>query len=117
MDGHASDLRTGLPWQTVEIHEPVRLLVVIDATVKQIERALALVPGVNRLVENRWLQLVAWDPSGGCLAVHGPAGFAAYEPQGFILPSVMRSHEWFAGQRGNLPPARVSAALPVEKAR
>src|SRR6185312_14646927 len=23
MDGHASDLRTGLPWQMVEIHEPV----------------------------------------------------------------------------------------------
>src|SRR5439155_24283917 len=26
MDGHASDLRTGLPWQMVEVHEPVRLL-------------------------------------------------------------------------------------------
>src|SRR5581483_1742620 len=26
MDGHASDLRTGLPWQMVEIHEPVRIL-------------------------------------------------------------------------------------------
>ena len=30
MDGHASDLRTGLPWQMVEIHEPVRLLVVVE---------------------------------------------------------------------------------------
>ena len=28
MDGHASDLRTGLPWQMVEIHEPVRILFV-----------------------------------------------------------------------------------------
>ena len=28
MDGAASDLRTGLPWQMVEIHEPVRLLFV-----------------------------------------------------------------------------------------
>ncbi|NCX97374.1 MAG: DUF2309 family protein, partial [Planctomycetia bacterium] len=31
MDGHASDLRTGLPLQMVEIHEPIRLLIVIDA--------------------------------------------------------------------------------------
>ena len=29
MDGAASDLRTGLPWQMVEIHEPVRLLFVV----------------------------------------------------------------------------------------
>ena len=28
MDGAASDLRTGLPWQMVEIHEPVRILFV-----------------------------------------------------------------------------------------
>ena len=32
MDGAASDLRTGLPWQMVEIHEPVRLLFVIETT-------------------------------------------------------------------------------------
>ena len=32
MDGAASDLRTGLPWQMVEIHEPVRLLFVCETT-------------------------------------------------------------------------------------
>ena len=32
MDGHASDLRTGLPWQMVEIHEPVRILFVVETT-------------------------------------------------------------------------------------
>src|SRR5262249_56378864 len=32
MDGAASDLRTGLPWQMVEIHEPVRQLFVIETT-------------------------------------------------------------------------------------
>ncbi len=30
MDGHMSDLRTGLPWQMVEIHEPMRILFVIE---------------------------------------------------------------------------------------
>ena len=32
MDGAQSDLRTGLPWQMVEIHEPVRLTMVVDTT-------------------------------------------------------------------------------------
>jgi uncharacterized protein YbcC (UPF0753/DUF2309 family) len=32
MAGHQSDLRTGLPLQMVEIHEPMRLLLIVDAT-------------------------------------------------------------------------------------
>ena len=32
MDGAASDLRTGLPWQMVEIHEPVRSLFLLETT-------------------------------------------------------------------------------------
>jgi uncharacterized protein YbcC (UPF0753/DUF2309 family) len=47
MDGHASDLRTGLPWQMVEIHEPVRLLVVIDQTPEKIMAAAEAVPSVE----------------------------------------------------------------------
>ena len=32
MDGAASDLRPGLPWQMVEIHEPMRILFVVETT-------------------------------------------------------------------------------------
>ena len=32
MNGHQSDLRTGLPLQMVELHEPMRLLLIVDAT-------------------------------------------------------------------------------------
>ncbi len=38
MDGHASDLRTGLPWQMVEIHEPVRILFVVETTPERMRR-------------------------------------------------------------------------------
>ena len=38
MDGHASDLRTGLPWQMVEIHEPVRILFVIETTPERLRK-------------------------------------------------------------------------------
>src|SRR5205814_7659413 len=31
MDGAQSDLRTGLPWQMVEIHEPTRLAIVVES--------------------------------------------------------------------------------------
>ncbi|MFM8733769.1 MAG: putative inorganic carbon transporter subunit DabA, partial [Pirellulales bacterium] len=69
MDGHASDLRTGLPFQGVDIHEPVRLLVVVDATRERIAAVLERLPAVRRMVANRWVQLVAWDPDSGAMAI------------------------------------------------
>jgi len=110
MDGHASDLRTGLPWQMVEIHEPVRLLVVIDATPDQILAAAAAVPAVSRLVVNRWIQLVSWHPETGALSVFEHGGFVPYQPERSDIPVVERSVSWYAGRRDHLPPARVLAA-------
>src|SRR5207247_6440315 len=40
MDGAQSDLRTGLPWQMVEIHEPARLAIVVEAPRDRVERVL-----------------------------------------------------------------------------
>lgn len=111
MDGHASDLRTGLPWQTVEIHEPVRLLVVIDAPPERILTAIARVPAVQRLVSNHWIQLVAWHPPGAGLSQFAGDRFVPYVPESHRLPVVPRSIDWFGGQRGHLPPVRTAAAL------
>ena len=110
MDGHASDLRTGLPWQTVEIHEPVRLLVVIDAPPARIVAAIARVPAVDRLVANRWVQLAAWHGPHGGLAWFDGGRFVDYVPESDRLPTVPRSIDWFGGRRGHLPPVRTAAA-------
>ncbi len=111
MDGHASDLRTGLPWQMVEIHEPVRLLVVIDASPERILAAAARVPAVERMVVNRWIQLVAWDPDGAGLHVFEAGRFVPYQGERRIQPVVERSIDWYRGHREHLPPARILAAL------
>ena len=110
MDGHASDLRTGLPWQMVEIHEPVRLLVVIDQTPEKIIAAAEAVPAVKRLVLNSWIQLVSWHPHTGALAVFEKGEFVPYRPERIDIPVVERSVSWYAGHRVHLPPARVLAA-------
>lgn len=111
MDGHASDLRTGLPWQMVEIHEPVRLLVVVDAPAERVRAAVAQVPAFERLAVNRWIQLVAWDPEGGGLQMFADGAFAPYEGERRVLPMVERSIDWYRGHREHLPPACVQAAL------
>ena len=116
MDGQASDLRTGLPWQTVEIHEPLRLLVVIEATPEKIVGAAASLAGVRQLIENRWIHLVSWDPETGALSVYERGRFVPYVPELNDIPVVDRSVSWYAGRRDHLSPARVLAALPKRPA-
>ncbi|MEO9255072.1 MAG: DUF2309 domain-containing protein, partial [Tepidiformaceae bacterium] len=75
MDGHLSDLRTGLPWQMVEIHEPMRLLVVIEAEQQKVEDFLAASPEIALLVQNHWISLTLRDPATGAFASWESAGF------------------------------------------
>ena len=62
MDGAASDLCTGLPWQGVEIHEPVRLLFVIETTPDAMLRILGKNAGIARLCRNGWVHLSVVHP-------------------------------------------------------
>lgn len=112
MDGHASDLRTGLPWQMVEIHEPVRLLLVVEAPPHRLAAAVAADAGLAALVRNRWIRLAAWHPDDGTLSVYGGAGFTPHVPQRTWLPVAATSAHVYAGRTGPLPPVRVRAGAP-----
>ena len=61
MDGAQSDLRTGLPWQMVEIHEPTRLAIVVEGTRDRVLRVVEANPSIERLVRNRWVWLACLD--------------------------------------------------------
>jgi uncharacterized protein YbcC (UPF0753/DUF2309 family) len=110
MDGHASDLRTGLPWQMVEIHEPVRLLTVVEAEPDRLLGVLGGRPDLRRLVEHRWLQLVAWSPSTGALHVFERGAFVRYRPASLHLAEAPSSVEHYRGARGHLPCVRIGGA-------
>lgn len=113
MNGHASDLRTGLPWQMVEIHEPVRLLTIVEATPEQLLAVAERQPVVRELVVNRWIQLVSVDPTTGAMKVFGDRGFVPYAPDAVQLPVVSSSVDWYRGHIEHLAPARI---VPREKA-
>jgi len=108
MDGHRSDLRTGLPWQMVELHEPVRLLCVVEATPERLLRVAEQHPDVGRLITNNWVQLASLDPATGQMQFFEDGGFRKWEPERSTLPWVTSSVDWFRGTRGLLPPASIS---------
>ena len=102
MDGAASDLRTGLPWQMVEIHEPVRLLIVLETTPAKAEAIFAAQPGIARPVRNGWVQVATLDPDSAAIHVYQNGHFEPYTPEAAELPRRPSSAAWYGGQRGHL---------------
>ncbi|MBI2788551.1 MAG: DUF2309 domain-containing protein [Elusimicrobia bacterium] len=111
MNGPASDLRTGLPWQMVEVHEPVRLLVVVENTPERVLEAARRSPAVVELVANRWIRLATIDPDDGTIRVLRADAFVplqgAVEP-----PTALSSVDWYRGKLEHLPIAHIASTTP-----
>ncbi len=105
MDGHASDLRTGLPWQMVEIHEPVRILFVVETTPDRLEKVIDGSALLKRLITNRWIRLATIDPASGRVHVRRDGGFEEFQESLERLPVALSSQEWYAGKLQHLPMA------------
>ncbi len=61
MTGAASDLRPGLSAQMVEIHEPVRILFIVQTTETIMHRIISSNLAIKKLVEGAWVQLAIYD--------------------------------------------------------
>jgi len=67
MSGNLSDLRTGLPSQTVlkdgkPYHEPIRLITLIEAPFEHAKQVFESVVAVKNLVRNGWIRMLIIDP-------------------------------------------------------
>jgi uncharacterized protein YbcC (UPF0753/DUF2309 family) len=102
MDGPASDLRTGLPWQMVEIHEPMRSLFVVETTEDVMRKILERQPAMRQLVENEWVQLALLDPQSPAMRLYRRGKFELYVPENGSLPVAGSSAEWYRGSREHL---------------
>ena len=108
MDGGASDLRTGLPRQMIEIHEAMRLQVVVEAPLEMIGEIYGRQPPLQQLIGNGWLLVSAMDPATGKISVFDPEkGFVPWVGERDELTRVTHSSEWFGGRRDPLPPALI----------
>ncbi len=111
MDGAASDLRTGLPWQMVEIHEPVRILFVVETRPETMVRIMDRNPSIGRLCRHEWVRLAVLSPESAEIRVFRDGAFHAYEPQATHLPRAASSTDWYRGWRDHLEFAEIAAAV------
>jgi uncharacterized protein YbcC (UPF0753/DUF2309 family) len=103
MDGAASDLRTGLPWQSVDIHEPVRILFIIESTPEAMLRIMNDIPTVGRICRNEWAQLAVLDPNTNRIQRFVGGTFVDYQPSTTEIATAESSLDWYRGWRDNLP--------------
>ncbi|MEZ4280313.1 MAG: DUF2309 domain-containing protein [Myxococcota bacterium] len=74
-NGADGDLRPGLWRQTTEIHDPIRLVTLVEAEPEIVTRVLSRLPAVRNSVVHSWIHLFACSPSG--------RGFFRWEGEGF----------------------------------
>lgn len=110
MEGTCSDLRTGLPRQMIEIHEAMRLLVIVEQRPEILSAIYQRQPILQELIGNAWILLAAKEPESGAIYLFRPSvGWVSWQlkPTAPPLPQVNDSPQWYLGQEGTLPPALV----------
>jgi len=110
MNGYQGDILTGLPLQTVEIHEPVRILFVIETTPERLMPVIHANPELTEFVENQWIRLATIDHESGEIQVYRGSGvFEKLEGEEEPLPVAICSADWYQGRREHLPIARIES--------
>jgi hypothetical protein len=74
------DLRPGLPWQMVEVHDPVRLLVIVEHRPEIVLKAIQSSPDVFEWYKNEWVHIVALHPEEKQFYYFRSGEFEKYEP-------------------------------------
>lgn len=115
MDGAGSDLRTGLPWQMVELHESLRILFIVETSVQILESILESDPNIRRLVQNEWIQLAALDPHSEKIHYYHKGVFEVHHPSSTEIPQARTSAEWIRGWRDHLGYAMIRSGMQTSE--
>jgi hypothetical protein len=80
------DLRSGLPLQMVEVHDPVRLLMVVEQHPEVVKKVIESKPDLYEWFSHEWIHLVALHPDKKTLFAFENGEFVPYAPLTKKLP-------------------------------
>lgn len=84
-NGAEGDLRIGLPSQMVEIHDPVRLLMIIEQRPLIVQKIIESDPQILEWYKNTWIHLVCLDPES--------KKFFVYRHQKFLELTILKKQD------------------------
>lgn len=74
------DLRPGLPLQMIEVHDPVRLLIVVEHFPEIVLKAIGATPETYEWFHNEWVHLVVLNPETNAFYYFKDGTFTKYIP-------------------------------------
>lgn len=80
LTGIESDLRSGLPTQMTEIHDPLRLLCVIEQSPAIVQSVLARLDGIQNWIQGEWIWVVCHDPVSAQQLLYRPGKEPVWQP-------------------------------------
>lgn len=78
-NGIDGDLRPGLPSQMIEVHDPVRLLVIVEHYLEIVVKTITKTPDTYEWFRNEWVKLVVVHPETKVLYAFENEKFEVYE--------------------------------------
>ncbi len=110
------DLRPGLPWQMVEVHDPIRLLIIVEHFPEVVLKAIQSTPEMYEWFINEWVHLAVINPETRALYYFKLGQFTDYQPLTNTLPKFEDFHrlmEEAHSMRTNQLPEATQENLPV----
>ncbi len=74
------DLRPGLPLQMIEVHDPIRLLIVVEHFPSVVLQTIQSVPEMYEWFINEWVHLIAINPETNTFYYFKGGAFSVYSP-------------------------------------
>ncbi|UOA10873.1 DUF2309 domain-containing protein [Methylobacter sp. S3L5C] len=103
-NGVEGDLRTGLPSQMIEVHQPARLLIVVEQMPAILDKTIAKLGGLKEWLDNEWVRFVACHPENRQLFLYSVNGWETVEfADDSETPQATISEEILLGQTETIP--------------
>lgn len=102
-NGVEGDLRTGLPYQMVEIHDPLRLMTVIEQQPEVVLQVLNNNPNVKQWYANGWMNLAVLNPTTGEFFNFKNEEFVPLQMDLNPIDSIDNIEQLYLTSRENLP--------------
>jgi len=80
-NGTDGDLRPGLPSQMIEVHDPIRLLIIVEHFPEVVLKTIQATPEMYEWFINAWVHLAAIHPETNEIFVFNEGKFSPYTPQ------------------------------------
>jgi uncharacterized protein YbcC (UPF0753/DUF2309 family) len=102
-NGVDGDLRPGLPSQMIEVHDPIRLLILVEQQRDIVLRAIQTDASTFNWFDKNWVHLVCIDPDDGTLYRFVNGNFTPYECRSTSIPVTNDVNELIENNSGNIP--------------